>query len=83
MRKVNFCIAVLFVLLTCQIYAENKVNIRIIQNDLTSTNIEVNENVKHLTFAGPEIRSITSIEGLEKLKSLESLDFYNLTFNNF
>ena len=82
MRKVNFCIAVLFVLLACQIYAENKVNIRIIQNDLTSTNIEVNENVTHLTFAGPEIKSITSIEGLEKLKSLESLDFYNLTFIN-
>ena len=55
------------------------INESLIANSLT---IIVNENVTHLTFAGPEIRSITSIEGLEKLKNLESLDFYNLTFIN-
>lgn len=82
MKKVKFFFGVLFVLLTGQIYAENKVNIRVIQNDLNFKNIEVDESVSHLTFSNPEFRTITRIEGLEKLKSLESLDFYNLKFDN-
>lgn len=82
MRNVKIFIAILFISLTSRIYAENKVNIRIIQDNSNSTNIKVDENVTHLTFAEPNIRTITSIEGLENLKNLESLDFYNLTFIN-
>lgn len=82
MRRVGLFFTIFFVSFTCRVYAENKVNIRVIQNDLISKNIEVDESVTYLTFSGPGIKSITSIEGLEKLKSLESLNFYNLKFDN-
>lgn len=81
MKKIQLII--LFIAsLTVRMYAENKVNIRIVQNESISKNIEVNENVTHLTFSSPEFRTITRIEGLENLQNLESLDFYNLTFIN-
>lgn len=82
MRKVKIFIAILFISLSSRIYAENKVNIRIIQDNSNSTNIKVDKNVTHLTFSGPEFETISSIEGLEKLENLKSLDFYNLTFSS-
>jgi len=78
MRTVKLFIVIFVVSLTCQIYAENLVSIKIVQNDSISKTIQVDENVTHLTFAAPEYKSITSIEGLEQLKNLESFDFYNL-----
>ncbi len=82
MRNCKFFIVVFVVFFTCRIYAEDKVNIRIIQNNSISKTIEVDKNVTHLTFSGPEFETISSIAGLEKLENLKSLDFYNLTFSS-
>ena len=79
MKKITLILSVLL-LFSAQIFAEKTINILVVQGDGKTKTVAVDENQNHLTFFGPDVRSIKNIEGLENLKNLESLDFYNLTF---